>query len=300
MGHNHAHSHSPAARNKGRLAIVLGLTATYLVAEGVAGWWTNSLALLADAGHMLADVAGLGLALLAIHFAGRPATPERTYGYYRVEILAALINAVVLLGISGLILYEAYERFRNPPPVASGPMLVVAVIGLGVNIAGMLLLHAGAGESLNIKGAYFEVLSDALGSLGVIVAAVVIWATRWYYADPLISAAIGLFILPRTWGLLSEAVHVLLEGTPAGLDLAAVRAVISGIDGVVDVHDLHAWSLTTGVNALSAHVVLDGSASPGDVLTEVHRRVTADFPIGHATIQVEPEGWAGEEGEYHL
>lgn len=209
------HAHSSASQNKRRLAIVFGLTALYLVAEVIGGLLTHSLALLADAGHMLIDVAGLGLALFAIKFAERPATPERTYGYYRVEILAALTNAVVLIGISVYILYEAYERFQNPLEVASKTMLIVATIGLGVNIVGLLILRAGSAHSLNIKGAYFEVVSDMLTSIGVIIAAIIMWTTGWYYADPLISAGIGLFILPRTWALLRESVSVLLEGTPS-------------------------------------------------------------------------------------
>jgi len=199
MGHNHAHT--PAGRNKRRLAIVLGLTTLYLIAEVVGGLLTGSLALLADAGHMLTDVAGLGLALLAIRFAERPATPERTYGFYRVEILAALANAVILIFISFYILYEAYGRFMNPPEVESKVMLLIAGIGLVINVVGILVLRAGASESLNMKGAYFEVLSDLLTSVGVIIAGLIMLTTGWYYADPLLSAGLGLFILPRTWML---------------------------------------------------------------------------------------------------
>lgn len=195
----HGHERSAAGTNKKRLAIVFGLTTAYLVAEVVGGLMTGSLALLANAGHMLTDVAGLGLALVAIKFAERPATPERTYGYYRVEILAALTNAVGLIAISIYILFEAWARFRNPPQVESGTMLTVAGIGLGINIAGIFILRTGSQESLNMKGAYFEVLSDMLTSVGVIAAAVIMLTTGWYYADPLISAGIGLFILPRTW-----------------------------------------------------------------------------------------------------
>src|SRR5262249_27652341 len=202
MGQNH--TETPANQNNHRLAFVFGLTAAYLVAEVIGGILTRSLALLADAGHMLTDVVGVGLALLAITFAARPATPQRTYGYYRVEILAALTNAVVLIGISFYILYEAYERFLHPPEVESQWMLLVATVGLGVNIVGIYILRGGATESLNLKGAYFEVLSDMLTSIGVILAALIMWATGWYYADPLLSAGIGLFILPRTWALLGE------------------------------------------------------------------------------------------------
>ena len=294
----HIHTKTPASQNKRRLVLVFGLTAVYLVAEVIGGFLTHSLALLADAGHMLTDVAGLGLALLAITFAERPATPERTYGYYRVEILAALTNAIVLIGISFFILYEAYARFHNPPEVESRAMLLVAMIGLAVNIAGMFILRAGSAQSLNLKGAYFEVLSDMLTSIGVIVAGVIMWTTGWYYADPLISAGIGLFILPRTWALLREAVGVLLEGTPSDINLAAVREAISSIAGVAGVHDLHVWTLTSGVNAMSVHVVLAQGASHREVLTAVQQHVTSDFNIAHVTVQVEAQGW--EESETHL
>lgn len=280
-----------AGKNKGRLAVVLALTTIYLIAEVVGGLLTGSLALLADAGHMMTDVVGLGLALLAIWFGSRPATPERTYGYYRVEILAALANAIVLFGISFYILYEAYLRFLHPPKVESGGMIVVAAIGLVVNVIGMVILRSGSGESLNMKGAYFEVLSDLLTSIGVIVAGVIMWATGWSYADPLFSAGVGLFILPRTWNLLKDAVHVLLEGTPSDVNLAAVREVIAGTEGVGGIHDLHAWSFTTGANALSVHVTLADGADPGAVLAGVTRRVVEGFPIGHTTVQVEPQGW---------
>jgi cobalt-zinc-cadmium efflux system protein len=293
MGHDHVHS--AAGRNKRRLAIVLGLTTLYLLAEVVGGLLTHSLALLADAGHMLTDVAGLGMALLAIRFAEREATPEHTYGFYRVEILAALTNAVVLVGISFYVLYEAYERFRNPPEVQSAAMLLVALVGLAVNIAGIFILRAGAGESLNMKGDYFEVLSDLLTSVGVIVAGVVMLTTGWYYADPLISAGIGLFILPRTWLLLRDAVGVLLEGTPSDVNITAVRKGIEGVPGVAGVHDLHVWSLTSGVNAMSVHAVLAAGAKHDEVLAAVQRYVTANFKISHVTVQVESEGCAAWE-----
>ena len=292
------HAGTAAGRNKRRLTLVFGLTSLYLVAEVVGGLVTGSLALLADAGHMLTDVMGLALALVAIRFAERPATPERTYGYHRAEILAALANAVVLIGISLYILYEAYQRFRNPPEVSSGVMLGVAGVGLVVNLVGMYLLRAGSGESLNMKGAYFEVLSDMLTSIGVIIAGVVMLTTGWYYADPLISAGIGLFILPRTWKLLREAVGVLLEGTPADVNLTAVREAMAGVPGVAGVHDLHVWSLTSGTNALSAHVVVAPGAAYEGVLAAVHERVTGGFTIAHVTVQVEPPGW--ERAETHL
>lgn len=291
----HGHSHTPASKNKKRLLIVLALTTTYLIAEVVGGLFTHSLALLADAGHMLTDVAGLALALMAIQFAERPATAERTYGFYRVEILAALANAVVLIAISLYILYEAYERFRNPPEVQSKAMLAVASIGLLINLVGIYLLRAASKESLNMKGAYYEVLSDLLTSIGVIVAAVVMLTTGWYYADPLISAGIGLFILPRTWLLMKDAVGVLLEGTPSDVNLASLRESIAEVPGVASVHDLHVWSLTSGVNAMSVHAVLADHALHDEVLAAVQKRVTLDFKIAHATVQVECKGCAAYE-----
>jgi cobalt-zinc-cadmium efflux system protein len=289
MGSDHPPSRS--ARSKQRLVVVLGLSATYLVAEVVGALWTGSLALFADAGHMLTDVAGLALALFAIRLAERAANPAKTYGYHRAEILAAVANAVVLLGISFYVLFEAYERFRSPLEVHSGAMLAVAAVGLAVNAAGLYILRGSSGESLNMKGAYFEVLSDFLTSIGVIVAAVIMLTTQWYYADPAISAAIGLFILPRTWRLLREAVDVLLEGTPRDLDLAAVRKMLESLDGVQEVHDLHAWSLTTGVNAVSVHLVANPSASHEAVLRAAHDRIRSGFAIAHATLQVEPANW---------
>jgi cobalt-zinc-cadmium efflux system protein len=292
------HTHSAASANKHRLKIVFALTAAYLIAEVIGGIATHSLALLADAGHMLTDVAGLGLALLAIRFAERPATPERTYGYYRVEILAALANAVVLIGISVVILFEAYERLLNPTKIASGTMLAIACIGLVVNLVGIALLRKGSEESLNLKGAYFEVLSDMLTSVGVIVAAGIIWLTGWTYADPIVSAGIGLFILPRTWILLREAVGVLLEGTPSDVNLTAIREVVGLLPGVRGMHDLHVWTLTSGVNAMSAHVVVADTTMHDSVLSAVHVAVRETFEISHLTIQIENAGWG--ECEAHL
>lgn len=295
MSEAHGMSRSAAARNKRPLTIVFFTTLTYLVAEVVGGWWTGSLALLADAGHMLTDVAGVGLALLAIRFAEKPATAKRTFGYYRFEILAALTNAVVLILISVYILYEAYFRFLNPPKVESGIMMWVAGLGMLVNLYGVYLLRKSSGESLNMKGAYFEVLSDLLTSVGVIVAGAIMLTTQWYYADPLLSAGIGLFILPRTWALLKESVNVLLEGTPADVNLEAMRQGLLQVPGVAAVHDLHAWVLTSGVNALSAHVVLTAEARHEDVLTRTQDYITTKHPIQHATIQVERGDFATHE-----
>ena len=293
MGQDHVQSAS--SRNKKSLATVFGITSFYLIVEVIGGFWTGSLALLADAGHMLTDVAGVGLALLAIWFAERPASETRTYGYYRVEILAALTNAVVLILISLYILYEAYQRFKNPPEVQSSGMLAVASIGLVVNIVGIYLLRAGSKESLNMKGAYFEVLSDMLTSIGVIIAGVIMLTTGWYYADPIISAGIGLFILPRTWALLKDAVGVLIEGTPADVDIAALRESLTQIEGVAGIHDLHVWSLTSGVNAMSVHAVLAEKSEHDEVLARVHERCTKEFRISHVTVQTERGDFATHE-----
>lgn len=295
---SHGHEISASGKNKKQLVIVLTLTTTYLVAEVIGGIVTGSLALLADAGHMLTDAGGLALALTAIKFAERPATPERTYGYYRVEILAALANALILILISLYILYEAYRRFLDPPEVQSGPMLVIASIGLAINLIGVYILRASSKESLNMKGAYFEVLSDMLTSVGVILASVIMLTTGWWYADPLISAGIGLFIFPRTWVLLRDAVGILLEGTPSDVNLANLGEELKGVAGVASVHDLHVWSLTSGVNAMSVHVVLADGAKYEDVLTSVHQQCTGPFKISHVTVQVEPANFS--EGETHL
>ena len=282
--HHHGHHHHGSRR---RLALVLALTGAFLAVEVVAGLLTGSLSLLADAGHMLTDVAGLVLALAAMKFAERRPSPRRTYGYHRVEILAALTNALVLAAVAGYILAEAWERLRSPQPVASVPVLAVAAVGLLVNVAGALVLQRGARASLNVRGAYNEVLADALSSVGVIAGAAVITATGWFWVDPLVAVAIALFVVPRTWALLREAVHVLLEGTPPEVDLAALRAAMEGVPGVKAVHDLHVWTLTSGIHALSAHAVLQEGAAHGTVLGTLRQRVVDGFPISHVTVQLE-------------
>lgn len=288
---------SASAHNRRALWITFALTSSYLVVEVLAGVLSNSLALLADAGHMLTDVGGLGLALFASWISQRPATPEKTYGYYRVEILAALGNAVVLFGISGYILYEAYRRFQDPPEVASLPMLGVAVVGLGVNLIGWRILRAGAEESLNLQGALLEVVSDAVSSIGVIAAGAIMWLTGWRYADPLVSAFIGVFILPRTWRLMGQALNVLLEATPAHVSLPALEQAMLEIEGVARVHDLHVWTITSGVDALSAHIVLRPGPAAGEsraILEAVAERLKQRFGIAHSTIQVEEPSYQEE------
>lgn len=278
---------SAAARHKRRLALALGLTSTFMAVEVVGGLLTGSLALLADAAHMLTDAGGLALALLAIRFGERPATPQRTYGYLRAEILSALANAVVLLLLTIYILYEAYQRFVEPPEVLGLPMLLVAAVGLAVNLVSMRLLAGGSSESLNVQGAYFEVLSDMLGSLGVIVAAVVVMATGWTLADPIIGAGIGLFIVPRTWKLLSQAAHILLEGTPPQVDVGLMERSIAEVGDVVAVHDLYVWTITSGLDSMSAHVVVRDGADGARVLGDVRALVAQRFGIDHVTLQVE-------------
>ena len=280
---------SSASRHMGRLSWALGLTVGLMVLEVVGAIWTASLALLADAGHMLVDVGGLSMGLFAMWFARKPPTPTMTYGYFRMEILAALANCVALFLVAGYIFYEAFQRVWAPPQVLSGPMLAIAGFALGVNLCAMGLLHRGADESINLRGAYLEVLSDALGSLGVILAAVIIQTTGFLLADPLISAAIGLFILPRTWGLLRQTVHILMEGIPPHLDLGEIEASMTTVEGVRAVHDLHVWTLTSGKEAMSSHVVVESLAGGDRILRDLHKLLHEHFGIEHTTIQLELE-----------
>ncbi|MDP1753537.1 MAG: cation diffusion facilitator family transporter [Reyranella sp.] len=299
MGTGHSHAPSPGAtaggRHKSRLQWALGLTASFVGVEVAGGLITGSLALLADAAHMLTDVGGLALALLAIRFAERPATPDKTYGYVRTEVLSALTNAVVLLLLTVYILYEAYQRFQNPPEILSGPMLVVAVAGLVVNLISMRLLTAGSSESLNVKGAYFEALSDMLGSLGVIAAALVVMFTGWKLADPVIGAGIGLFIVPRTWILLKQVIHILMEGTPPEVDVALLERKLLEIDGVTAVHDLHVWTITSGLDAMSCHLVVADMARARAILESAREAMKAGFGLDHTTIQVEDKALRDSE-----
>ncbi|SRR5581483_10659687 len=273
--------------NKRRLTIVFGLTTAYMLAEAIGGLLTGSLALLADAGHMLTDAGALGLALFAISYAERPATLQKSFGYYRAEVLAALVNAAILLLISFYILYEAWQRFANPPEVMSWPMLVIAVIGLVVNFFGMRLLSGSAGQSLNVKAAYLEVLSDTLGSVAVIAASIIMLTTGWYLADPIFGAAIGLFIVPRTWKMLKDTAHVLMEGVPANVNLDTVKQEMLSVPGVVTVHDLHVWTLTSGLDSMSAHVCVEDPKQGVKVMNDLRQMLEQRFGISHTTIQVE-------------
>jgi len=282
-----SHRHSSSGASFRRLAIVLGLVVAFLLVEVAASALTGSLALLADAGHMLTDAVGVGLALLAMNFAARPPSPAKSFGYYRLEILAAVANAVLLFAVALYILYEAFQRFADQPAVLSAPMMVVAGIGLIVNLVSIRLLASGAERSLNLRGAYLEVMGDFLGSVAVLVAAVVILVTGWVPADPIASVLIALLILPRTWALLREAVDVLLQATPRGVDLDDVRAHLLGAEGVADAHDLHAWALTSGMNVVSAHIVIGPGADAASVLDEVCACLSDDFDMEHSTIQLE-------------
>lgn len=301
MAHGHDHGlGSAASANRRGLFWAFILTASYMVAEVVAGLVTGSLALLADAAHMLTDAGGLALALIAIRLGERPATPERTYGLLRAEILSALTNAVVLLGLTVYILYEAYRRLVDPPEILSWPMLVVAVIGLCVNLISMKLLSAGKDASLNIRGAYFEVLADMLGSLGVIVAALVIMLTGWRLVDPIIGAGIGLFIVPRTWNLLKEATSILLEASPAHVNVADLDTRLRQIPGVVDVHHLHVWTITSGVDAMSVHLVVQDPTDGPRVLRDAAALARDGFKLDHTTIQVEDPEHGKSEPELQV
>ncbi len=278
---------SAAGANRGRLVAVLVLSLSILIVEAIGGIAANSLALLADAGHMLTDVAGVGMALLAIWFAGRSPSNERTYGYLRLEILAAVANAVLLFGVAVFVLIEAWRRLSEPVEIASGLMLVVALVGLAANAASLFLLRDAQRESLNMRGAYLEVMGDFAGSGAVIVAAVVIGITGWMPADAVASAVIGLLILPRTFALLRDATDILLEATPKGVDMELVRQHILDTPGVVDCHDLHAWTITSGMNVVSAHVLLADGANAAATLDALCACLADDFDIEHSTFQLE-------------
>ncbi|MFJ7772096.1 cation diffusion facilitator family transporter [Streptomyces sp. NPDC097107] len=304
-GHDHGHAHgaqaggTATAAYRGRLRVALAITLFVMVVEIVGGVLADSLALIADAAHMATDALGLGMALLAIHFANRPPSDRRTFGFARAEILAALANCLLLLGVGGYVLYEAIERFITPAGTAGGLTVVFGAIGLVANMVSLTLLMRGQKESLNVRGAFLEVAADALGSLAVIVSALVILATGWQPADPIASLVIGLMIVPRTWRLLRETLDVLLEAAPKGVDIAEVRAHILALNGVEDVHDLHAWTITSGMPVLSAHVVVSGEAlstiGHEKMLHELQGCLGDHFDVEHCTFQLEPGGHAEHE-----
>ncbi|MGV9931141.1 cation diffusion facilitator family transporter [Streptomyces olivaceoviridis] len=302
--HGHAHSHAPAtgtatAAYRGRLRIALGITLMVMVVEIVGGLVADSLALIADAAHMATDAVGLGMALLAVHFANRPASTNRTYGYARAEILAALANCLLLLGVGGYVLYEAVQRFMEPAQTRGGLMVVFGLIGLVANSVSLMLLMRGQKESLNVRGAFLEVAADALGSVAVLISAAVILTTGWQAADPVASLVIGLMIVPRTLKLLRETLDVLLEAAPKGVDMSDVRTHILALDGVEDVHDLHAWTITSGMPVLSAHVVVSSEVLNAigheKILHELQGCLGDHFDVEHCTFQLEPGGHAEHE-----
>ena len=306
MEHSHSeeHSHSSGGghdhgqgANKKALAVVLAFTTTYMFAEVIGGLLTGSLALLADAAHMLSDNIALGLALFAFWIAAKPPTPNRSFGYKRAEILAALFNGVTIVAVSIWIFYEAYGRLQDPPEVLGGWMMVVAVIGLVVNLAGTLILTRSAGENLNMQGALRHVLADLLGSIGVIVAALVIVVTGWRYADPIISIFIGVLVLFSSWKLLRDSVNILLESSPPGIDAEEVGKKMASVEGVKEVHDLHVWMVTSGFPALAAHVLVGKDEDCHQKRRDLEELLEGEFDIDHTTLQVDHVG--DHEAELH-
>lgn len=287
MGHSHSHGGQDRI---GRLRIALGLTFIYMFAEAIGGWLTNSLALIADAGHMLTDVAALALTLGTIWFASRPATARKTFGYYRLEILAAFVNGIALVLLSIWIIYEAIERWSAPPAIAGLQMTLIAGGGLIVNLIAAKLLHPGHKHDLNLRGAFLHVLGDLMGSAAAIAAGVLIALFGWLWADPVCSILISLIITFSSWRLIMESVNVLLEGTPSHINLAAVERTIRETAGVAGVHDLHVWTISSGIVALSAHISHDQSVLHSDLLVLVRERLHDEFGIDHLTIQMETLG----------
>ncbi|HET7274807.1 MAG TPA: cation diffusion facilitator family transporter [Longimicrobiaceae bacterium] len=271
------------------MKLVLVLVVVYMIAEVIGGLLTNSLALLADAAHMLSDAAALALSLFAMWVARKPATPSHTYGFYRTEILAALVNGATLVAISIFVFVEAFQRIGEPPEVQGSLMMVIAVGGLFINLIGLKVLHGGKSESLNVHGAWLHVLTDALGSVGAIVAGALIWAFGWNWADPVASIIIGVLVLYSSWSLLRETGSVLMEGAPGDLDVDEIRSAIWQIDRVESVHDLHVWTITSGMVALSAHVTTRDPPTDGSLLAEIRRVLHDSFGIHHVTVQIEPE-----------
>lgn len=292
-GGHAGHSHGPrpgsaAGEHLRPLTIAFGLTATYMVVEVIGGLVTGSLALLSDAAHMATDVLGLGLALAAIQLSRRVKTSQHTYGTYRLEVLAAVINGLLLFGVGGYVLYEAARRLSDPPDVPGLTVAFIAAVGFAVNLVSFLLLRAGSKTSLNIRGAFLEVLADMLGSLGVVLAGLVQYTTGWPYADPIIAALIGLMVLPRTYTLMRQALRVLMEVAPPGCDVAAAEARLASLPGVTSVHDLHIWTVTDGIESASAHIVVADGADWHGVLDHARQVLAEEYGVTHATIQVEP------------
>jgi cobalt-zinc-cadmium efflux system protein len=286
--HSHPHDHAPERRAPHRvLLIVLALNVIYMLAEAIGGWWSNSLALLSDAGHMLADIAAIALSLFAARFAERPATPSKTYGYYRMEILAALANGVTLIVISLLICYEAWHRLRQAETIEPKTMIAISLGGLIVNLISAKVLHGAHTHDLNMRGAFLHVLGDLFGSLAAVVAGLLILWRGWLWADPVFSVVICVLIVYSSWRLVTEAVNVLLEGTPAHIDAAAVDAAMRTVNGVRDIHDLHIWTITSNRYAVTAHVVIAESETSYRILRELRELLARRFNLTHSTLQIE-------------
>jgi cobalt-zinc-cadmium efflux system protein len=292
-GHAHSHSHDDGG-NERRLVVVLVLTALYMLAEAIGGWLSHSLALIADAGHMLSDVAALGLSLFAVWISRRPPTPARSYGYHRTEILAALANAATLIAISVWVCVEAYHRLNEPHTIAGRMVMAIAAGGFLINVAGMWVLSGGRASNLNIRGAWLHVATDALGNIGTVVAGAAVAYLGWLWADPVASVLIAALVCWSAWALLTESVDVLMEGTPSGIDPAKVRDALGMVSGVQTIHDLHIWSIASGRVSLSAHISVDGSRPDRDVLRELCSTIRQDFGITHVTLQLESECAATE------
>jgi cobalt-zinc-cadmium efflux system protein len=278
-----------------RLRLALAISLGYFFAEAIAGFLTNSLALLSDAGHMMSDIGAMSLSLFAFRMAQRPATLESTYGYHRVEILAALFNGLALWLIVGVIFTAAYNRLLDPPEVKSHGMIIVATVGLAVNIAAGMILHGSHHDNLNLRGAYLHVVSDAIGSVGAILAGLVMLATGWYLADPLISIFIGILILYSSWSLIKDSLSILMQSVPKGIRLEEVKQTIEAVEGVVKVHDLHIWAVTSGIYTLSAHAVVDNGEDFHQVLNGIEDTLRDRFRIEHTTIQLETESREANE-----
>jgi cobalt-zinc-cadmium efflux system protein len=285
-----------------RLRIVLSLSSSYFVISIITVITTGSLALLSEAGHILADIGGIALALFAINYTRKPATPQRSYGFYRLEILASFVNSVILALLSVYVLYEAFRRIFEPPEIQSFPIIIVAAIGLALNFIGMILLNnlghhhthnddtdkqKEQEEILNVKAVYLEILSDTIGAAGVIVAGIIMLTTKFYLVDPIISIILALFMIPRTWSIMKKAIHILMEGSPSNIPHEKVKEAILGIKGVTGIFELHIWTITSGMNSLSAHVVIIDTSKSQVILQEINAVLEKQFKITHSTIQIE-------------
>ena len=305
MPHDNEHGHAghdhTAGANQRSLRIALGLTTAFLVVELVGGIVSQSLALISDAAHMFTDVAALAIALMAIRISRRPADSKRTFGYHRFEILAAAFNAMLLFGVAIYILFEAYLRLQAPPEIESTAMLVIAVIGLAVNLLSMRVLRSGQASSLNVKGAYLEVWADMIGSVGVILGALILKLTDWGWVDSAVAILIGLWVVPRTWMLLKSSINILLEGVPEDVDMAALKKLLLAVPGVKSLHDLHVWAVTSGKSTLTVHLVTEPEVNAEkQVLPEVRRRLAQTFGIHHITVQCELEPCGQTDEEHHF